>query len=68
MDRLMLTNKKEWSMSHLLSLIQHEETTNKFSELKKRVYGIETDTPFHFRKILRESKLGTYIRYKCAYA
>jgi hypothetical protein len=55
-------------MSHLLSLIQHEETTNKFSELKKRVYGIETDTPFHFRKILRESKLGTYIRYKCAYA
>jgi hypothetical protein len=26
LDRLMLQNKKEWGMSHLLSLIIHEET------------------------------------------
>jgi hypothetical protein len=41
LDRLRLENKKEWAMSHLLSLITHEETTNKFSELTKRTYRIE---------------------------
>jgi hypothetical protein len=41
LDRLRLENKKEWTMSHLLSLIMHEETTNKFSELTKRTYRIE---------------------------
>ena len=38
LDRLMLSNKKEWIMSHLLSLILEEENTNKFSELTKLVY------------------------------
>jgi hypothetical protein len=28
-------------MSNLLSLIMHEETTNKFSELTKRVYRLK---------------------------
>gem|GEM_PF-5556368 len=31
LDRLKLENKKEWSMSHLLGLIEHEDTSNKFS-------------------------------------
>jgi hypothetical protein len=43
-DRLMLSNKKEWSMSHLLSLIEHEKTTNKLSELTKRIYRLEKKT------------------------
>jgi hypothetical protein len=41
MDRLTLQNKKEWAMSHLLSLIIHEETTNKFSDPTKRIYRLE---------------------------
>ena len=44
LDRLRLENKKEWAMSHLLSLIMHEETTNKFSELTKRIYRLEKKT------------------------
>ena len=44
LDRLMLSNKKEWIMSHLLSLILEEENTNKFSELTKRVYEQERKT------------------------
>jgi hypothetical protein len=31
-------------MSHLLSLIEHEETTNKLSELTKRIYRLEKKT------------------------
>lgn len=41
LDRLMIQNKKEWPMAHLLLLIIHEETTNKFSELTKRIYRLE---------------------------
>lgn len=38
---LRLENKKEWIMSHMLSLIIQQENTNKFSELTKRVYELE---------------------------
>ncbi len=31
-------------MSNLLSLIMQEETTNKFSELTKRIYRLEKKT------------------------
>jgi len=44
LERLTLSNKKEWAMSHLLSLIIHEETTSKFSELTKRIYRLEKKT------------------------
>ena len=44
LDRLRLENKKEWQMSHLLSLIMHENTTNKFSEITKRIYRLEKKT------------------------
>lgn len=40
-DRLMLSNKKEWIMSHMLSLIINEDITDKISELTKRVYEQE---------------------------
>jgi hypothetical protein len=36
-----LENRKEWQMSHLLGLIEHEDMINKLSELTKRVYGLE---------------------------
>jgi hypothetical protein len=32
LDRLRLENKKEWNMSHLLSLIINEETTIKIGD------------------------------------
>jgi hypothetical protein len=41
LDRLMLENKKEWNMSHLLSLIINEEMTTKIRDLTKRVYRLE---------------------------
>jgi hypothetical protein len=41
LDRLRLENKKEWQMSYLLLLIIHEETTEKISNLTKRVYRLE---------------------------
>jgi hypothetical protein len=41
LDRLRLENKKEWNMSHLLSLIINEETTIKIRDLTKRVYQLE---------------------------
>jgi hypothetical protein len=41
LDRLMLENKREWNMSHLLSLIINEETTTKIRDLTKRVYQLE---------------------------
>ncbi|MGH9988373.1 MAG: hypothetical protein ACRD8W_30935 [Nitrososphaeraceae archaeon] len=44
LDSLRLENKKEWQMSHLLSLIIHEETTSKFRELTKRIYRLEKKT------------------------
>ena len=31
-------------MSHPLSLIEHENTTNKFSELTERIYRLEKKT------------------------
>jgi hypothetical protein len=36
----MTSNRKEWQMSQLLSLI-HEESINKLSELTKRTYTLE---------------------------
>jgi hypothetical protein len=36
----MTSNKKEWQMSQLLSLI-HEESINKLSEPTKRTYTLE---------------------------
>jgi hypothetical protein len=41
LERLTLSNKKEWQMAHLLGLIIQQENTNKFSELTKRVYNLE---------------------------
>jgi hypothetical protein len=41
LDRLRLENKKEWNISHLLSLIINEETTIKIRDLTKRVYQLE---------------------------
>ena len=41
LDGLRLENKKEWNMSHLLSLIINEETTRKIRDLTKRVYRLE---------------------------
>jgi hypothetical protein len=38
LDRLRPENKKEWNMSHLLSLIINEETAIKIRDLTKRVY------------------------------
>lgn len=39
LDRLMLENKLEWNMSHLLSLIINEETTTKIRDLTMRCIG-----------------------------
>ena len=33
LERLMISNKKEWQMAHLLGLIEHENIINKLSEL-----------------------------------
>jgi hypothetical protein len=44
LDRLLLSNKKEWTMSHLLLLIMREETIIKFGELTKRIYRLEKKT------------------------
>lgn len=44
LDRFRLENKKEWIMSHLLSLIMQQETADKFSELTKRIYRLEKKT------------------------
>ncbi|MGH9983140.1 MAG: hypothetical protein ACRD8W_04195 [Nitrososphaeraceae archaeon] len=41
LERLMLSNKREWNMAHLLGLIEHEDMINKISELAKRVYELE---------------------------
>jgi len=54
--RLMLSNRREWAMSHMLSLIIDEETTNKLSELAKRVYELEKRMDK-----LEEYNLGSYI-------
>ena len=37
----LVSNKREWQMSHLLGLIEHEGTTNKLSELTKRIHRLE---------------------------
>lgn len=41
LERLTLTNKREWNMAHLLLLITHEESLNTFSELTKRIHNLE---------------------------
>ena len=41
MDRLEVQNKKNWYMAHLLGLIEHEDFTNKLSELTERVNKLE---------------------------
>jgi len=41
LDRLRLENKREWNMSHLLSLIINEEMTTKIRDLTKRMYQLE---------------------------
>jgi hypothetical protein len=41
LDRLQIENKRQWTMSYLLSLIIHEDTTNKISSLTQRMYQIE---------------------------
>lgn len=41
LDRLRLENKRQWTMSHLLSLIIHKDTTNKISSLMQRIYQLE---------------------------
>ncbi|MGA6990905.1 MAG: hypothetical protein WBX81_10845 [Nitrososphaeraceae archaeon] len=41
LDRLRLENKRQWTMSHLLSLIIHKDTTNKISSLTQRIYQLE---------------------------
>jgi hypothetical protein len=41
LERLMLSNEREWQRAHLLGLIEHEDMINKLSELTKRVYQLE---------------------------
>ena len=41
LERLLLSNKKEWQMAHLLGLIEHEDFINKISELTERVCKLE---------------------------
>jgi hypothetical protein len=41
LDMLTLTNKKEWTMSHLLNLIIEQELRGKITDLTKRVYRLE---------------------------
>jgi hypothetical protein len=41
LERLMLSNKKEWQLSHLLGLIEHADITNKLSDLTQRIYQLE---------------------------
>ena len=41
LDRLRLENKRQWTMSYLLSLIIREDTTNKISSLTQRIYQLE---------------------------
>lgn len=41
MDKLTLTNKKEWTMSHLLNLIIEQELRDKIIDLTKRIYRLE---------------------------
>lgn len=44
LERVRMENKKDWIMSHMLSLIIDEKTTNKISELTKRVDRLEKKT------------------------
>jgi hypothetical protein len=41
LERLMLSNKRERQMTHLLGLIEHEDMTNKLSEPTKRIQRLE---------------------------
>jgi hypothetical protein len=40
-DRLMLQNKKEWTMNHLLNLIQEKELGDRITDLTQCVYQLE---------------------------
>jgi hypothetical protein len=41
LERLTLSNRKEWQMSHLPGLIEHENLINKLIELTKRIHRLE---------------------------
>jgi hypothetical protein len=41
MDELTLTNRKEWTMSHLLNLIIEKELRDRIVDITKRVYRLE---------------------------
>jgi hypothetical protein len=41
LEKLMLSNKREWQMSHLLGLIEKEDMVNKLSGLTKRIRRLE---------------------------
>jgi hypothetical protein len=41
LERLTLSNRKEWQMSHLLGLIEREDMTNKLSDLTRRIHRLE---------------------------
>ncbi len=40
-DKLTLTNKKEWMMSRLLNLVIEQELRERITDLTKRVYRLE---------------------------
>jgi len=40
-DRLMLQNKKEWTISHLLNLIIEKELRDRITDLTQRLYHLE---------------------------
>ena len=41
LDRIMLENKKQWQMRHLLGLIEPEESINRLSDLTEWIYKLE---------------------------
>jgi len=43
LNRIMLENKKQWQMRHLLGLIEHEESSNWLSDLTERIYRLEKE-------------------------
>lgn len=41
LDKIMLENKKQSQMRHLLGLIEHEESINRLSDLTAWIYRLE---------------------------
>jgi hypothetical protein len=41
LERLMLSNRQEWQMSHFLGLKEHEDITNKLSDPIQHVYQLK---------------------------